>query len=49
MKTQITARNTSVSQLVFKKERLVNLAKSTKTSSGDVTTTSTLITTNSYR
>ncbi len=47
MKTQVTPQEASVGQLVFKKERLVNLAKSSKTKSGDITTTSTLITTTS--
>jgi hypothetical protein len=48
MKTQINARKTSAGQLVLKKERLVNLGKSSKTKSKEITTTSTLITTTSF-
>lgn len=49
MKTQVITREATINQLVLKKERLVNLVKNSKKSSKDITTTSTIITTNSYR
>lgn len=48
MKTQIKARNASDQQLVLRKERLVNLAKSSKPKLKEITTTYTTITTTSF-
>ncbi len=48
METRIIARKASAHQLVLKKERLVNLSKSLKKKSKEITTTFTTITTNSF-
>ncbi len=46
MKTHVSISEVSARKLVLKKERLVNLAKSSKNKSKDITTTFTTITTN---